>query len=100
MDAVVNNMELDTITKDYINQQVASLDLEIKKTDIHLPLTTKCIVDYCTWPWFSDSMKEQKRCVCIWENIWWKYTQDSMWTAFKTEWTITKMVNEAKKNYY
>ena len=49
MVALVNDMELDTITEADINQEVAALNLSIKKAmDIHAPLTATCTRVYQT----------------------------------------------------
>ena len=83
-----------------IDVLVQNLETTLHDTlEVHVPLITKSVTFRHTWPWFSSTIKQQKRIVRQHERIWQKYKEDHQWHAYRTEKKkYNTILKEAKKN--
>ena len=67
--------------------------------EVHTPLINKSVALRNRCPWFSSTIKEQKRIVRRSERIWHKYRENHQWQAYRNEKIkYNNMLKEAKKN--
>ena len=76
-----------------ISENITDIDLIVqeieeqfkKVMDMHAPVQTKKLTHRKKYPWFSDSVKEQKQKVRCRERVWKKYLTEPTLTALKIE---------------
>ena len=108
----IKDIDINKFQDDVVNQLVTynacqNIDVlvqNLEKTchdilEVHAPQITKSVTFRHKCPWFSSTIKQQKRLVRQWERIWQRYKEDHQWHAYRNEKKkYNTILKEAKKN--